>query len=225
MEHLMWQHLQGPITYKEKRAELLINDNDRYMIALYALRIALLDRLIALTTIDIKQHPSRQLIETDSKIGFRCQINKCRQEKGKDAVVDASDEIPLALRRTKRGRSKPLLKDSYLLVDMLNKKRKTVLLTSLCSLTHVPQTGNNILCSNIKLNCIQLGINKKPTGLQLAQTYNDSKLVINNDDRLQYMIKTQRDATHDDRDNDIDLVYNLTVCTGLALEDGLEWYG
>lgn len=142
------------MTREQKQAELNIKDADRCMIAPYIVRLALLDRLIAATATEMKQHPARRELVTDKEIEFKPRINECRWEKGKDSTTenDGDEATPHPSRIAKRPREMPVLKDDILAIDIPGKKKKNLLLKSLCSINKAPSTGNKILFSDLQLS-------------------------------------------------------------------------
>lgn len=212
------------MTREQKQAELNIKDTDRCMIAPYIVRLALLDRLIAATASEMKQHPARRELVTDKEIEFRSSIHFCRWEKGKDSTTENDDEAtPHPFRIAKRPREMSVLKDGLLAIDIPGKKKKNLLLKSRCSINKAPSTGNDILFSDLQLSRVWLMVKQNPASSWLAWTYNNSEFAIYNDDRFRRMVKTQRDMAHDNQDNESDPVYQLALRNGVYPEDQDEW--
>jgi len=216
-EDLMWAHLWGHQTREQKQAELAIKDTDRCIIAPYHVRIVLLSRLIAHTATEMKQNPGRRLLRTDKDIGSKPKVNFVMWPSGKDNITEemVDEAILHPSRVAKRARTMPSLKDGLLTVDIPGKKKKNLMLTSVCSISKLPETDDDIVYSNLELKSVWLIINQNAAGSWLAWTYKNSEFAIYNDDRFRRMIKTQRDMAHEDQDNENEPVYELALRNGM----------
>lgn len=117
---------------KQKRAELNIKDTDRCMVTPCVVRLALLDRLIAATATEMKQNPARRELITDKEIEFKSLIHFCRWKKGKDSTTENDDEAtPRPSHIARRPCDMLALKDGLLAIDILGKKKKSLLFKSL----------------------------------------------------------------------------------------------
>jgi len=95
--------------------------------------------------------------------------------------------------------------------------------TSLCSVSKVPTTNNDILYSDLEPRSVWITINQNAAGSWLAWTYNNSEFAIDNHDRFRRMIEAQRDMAHEDQDNENEPVYELALRNGMYPEDQDEW--
>lgn len=225
--------LWGHMTAAEKKAELVHDLKHRYDVAPYALRIDLLDRLIAYSVTELNKSPETRAISKVQPTKLSHMKPKGVPQYGIDDDTDDvegidGEESPLPSRLGKRKRETPkvMFRDVVIIVEEEGEEDQMAPMSVINSGAAVGSKRRDVSIEDVELDLLWRFLGKNKFKYWLTWDHRGTTLGITNDTRLREMIKHQMeiaDEGEEGEEGDGLPVYSLRLRRGRAPIDDTEW--
>jgi hypothetical protein len=210
----------GHMTAAGKKAEHHVDRDHRYDIAPYALRVDLLDHLVAATVTELTDKPAFRniaVVQQTRAAGLKSEgtprFGKDKADNDDDADIEETP-LPSRLAPKKRPRTKHMFKDVVIIVEEEGDDDQFVRMSFIDSGAAVGSRLKDVSLEDVELDLLWQFLGKDSFKYWLAWSRRGTDLAIDNDTRLREMIRTQKEIADESREVEELPVYALSLRKG-----------